>query len=133
MFINKAILRGYKTPRKHGVNEPLPTFTVMLHADGSVIRGLGISDFPPERLGGPRDLSVLPAEHRKGSLGNLISPGGVEFITRAGKKWFIKFTEFSFVVNGRETDGSHDPKPQRKVYESPKADHDQPESLKEAA
>lgn len=48
---------------------------------------------------GPRDTSKLPKEHRPGAWGSLISNGGVTFLTRAGKKWHMKFNEFCFVIN----------------------------------
>lgn len=120
--IHKAIIRGYSAPRRHRANEPLPVFTIRLHQGGGIIRGLSILNDHD----GARDLTVLKADQRKGQMGNLVSPGYVEFQTRAGKKWPVRYPEFSFVINGRELDNSQDPKPQRRVYESPKADHDVP-------
>lgn len=112
-FMNKAIRAGYKAPSLRGINDPLPEFSIRLHADGSIVRGLTIEDC----YGGPRDLSQLPPEHRKGSVGNLVEPGHVNFITRNGKRWVIKLSEFSFLINGRELDKTGDPKPKRKTFE----------------
>jgi hypothetical protein len=50
----------------------------------------------------------------------------------------VRYTEFSFLFNGRELDKSEDPPRVRKPYVSAKADHDVPpvievEAPKEAA
>lgn len=92
-FIHKAIIRAYKSPRPGPTGE----LSIRLHEGGSVFHGLTVVDAWP----GPRDLSVLPGEHRKGASGNLVSPGHVDFITAKGKKWSIKFSEFSFLFNPR--------------------------------
>lgn len=97
-YINKAIKRSYAPVRRRKVNEPLDTYTILLHQGGSIISGLTVD----EGKDGLRNLLVLPGEYRKGSLGELVSEGGISFVTRQGKKWIIRFSEFSFVINGRE-------------------------------
>ncbi len=99
-FINKTIKRGYKSPRPRAYNSLIDTFTIRLHADAKIISGLTIE----EGTNGQRNLAVLPGDHRKGSLGSLVAEGGVSFMTRNGKKWFIRYSEFSFVFNGREVE-----------------------------
>lgn len=91
-FINKAILRGLAAPRK---NDTVETLSIRLKADGKYVHGLTVDS----STDGPRSTAVLPAEHRKGSLGVLLSPGGVNFKTAKGKDFYLKFTEFSFVFN----------------------------------
>lgn len=48
---------------------------------------------------GPRDRNPIPKELRDGALGNLTSQGGITFLTSAGKKWHMKFSELSFAIN----------------------------------
>ncbi len=92
-FIHKAIRKSYHPAPRRGINTPIDTFSIRLHSGGDVIDGLTVDG----GVDGPRDVSMLSPSDRRGAFGCLISPGGVHFITRQGKKWFIKFNEFSFV------------------------------------
>lgn len=107
-FFNKNIWKslpiarskGQQTHNKAGLQQvsyPPQRLTIRLHSDGSVVGGLTVDDVLP----GERDLSVLPRDARQGASGNLVSPGGVHFLTKGNKKWFIKFSELSFLINRR--------------------------------
>jgi hypothetical protein len=63
--------------------------TIRLTSDGTVHEGLTIE----EAHGGSRD-------RMKGQLplGRLVEEGGVEFKNKAGKTWFLRFSEFQFFV-----------------------------------
>ena len=90
-FIHKAIIAAYKPARSSKVK----TYTIKLHADGKLVHGLEIED----ATNGNRDVTVFPPEHRKGATGILVSSGGVSFRTSKGKPFFIKYPDFSFVLN----------------------------------
>ncbi len=57
---------------------------IKLRADGHVLTGMEIH----ETHDGERD-----------KQGTLVSNGGVEFITPRGKRLFLQYTEFSFIIN----------------------------------
>lgn len=69
--------------------------TIHLKSDNSVFTDLAIE----EVYEGERNRNVIPPALRFGAIGNLVGEGGILFRTRAGKKWFIRFTEFDFLVN----------------------------------
>lgn len=57
---------------------------ILLRADGHVVS----------------DLEIHAAhEGERDKTNCLKSSGGVEFITRAGKRFFVQYHEFSFVIN----------------------------------
>ena len=60
------------------------THTIQLHSDRHVVSGLTIH----ETHEGQRD-----------KFNVLQSAGGVEFVTQKGKRFFVHFNEFSFIVN----------------------------------
>lgn len=48
------------------------------------------------------DLEIYAvSEGDRDDSGTLKSEGGVTFISPKGKHWFIKFSEFSFLINSR--------------------------------
>lgn len=61
--------------------------TIRLHADHHIVSDLEIDNCHE----GARD-----------KQNTLTEQGGVEFITKARKRFFVKFTEFSFVINATE-------------------------------
>lgn len=58
--------------------------TILLRGDGHVVSDLEIH---------------ASHEGERDKQKNLIGGGGVEFITRAGKRFFVQYNEFSFIVN----------------------------------
>jgi hypothetical protein len=60
--------------------------SIRLHGDGHVLRNATIEG----GYDGERD-----------KWGSLVAQGGVEFRTEKGKKLFLKFSEFSFIINER--------------------------------
>lgn len=70
-----------------------PTFAILYKESGKVIEGLTIDNVSE----GVRDRKEIPNELRDQCMGNLVTPGGITFVTPAGKKWHMKFHEFSFV------------------------------------
>ena len=105
-YISRAIWRAYKPAKPHHHDEPNPSFSIKLHEDGKVIHGLTIED----HRDGERNLAVLPAEHRRGSLGNLVHPGIILFNTAKGKRWQVRLDEFSFLFNSKM--GKPNPEPE---------------------
>lgn len=98
-FINKTIWSHYPAAKATKRTDDKPArFSIRLHADGSIISGLTVEDTIP----GERDTSVLPKEHRAGSIGNLIGEGCLIFITKTGKKFSPRLGEFSFIFNSRK-------------------------------
>lgn len=108
-FINKCIWKHYAPAKstakpaivsRDGIKffPPPPRFSIKLASDGSIINGLTVEDTIP----GERDTSVLPKEHRAGSIGNLIGEGCLIFITKTGKKFSPRLGEFSFIFNSRK-------------------------------
>jgi hypothetical protein len=74
------------------------TFIILFKESKKLFDGLKIDG----ASNGERDLSVLPAEHRYGQLGNLITEGAVDFITKANKRWHIGLSEFSFYIPSKK-------------------------------
>lgn len=108
-FFNKTIKKSYAPAKPKGkqthnkggaqVAYPPQLLSIRLHADGSVINGLTVDDV----LNGERDVSVFKKlADKAGALGVLTQGGGVHFIVaKTGKKWFVKYNEFSFIINHR--------------------------------
>lgn len=79
--------RGHSAgPTRNDPDRPPQPHTVRLHEDGKYVEGLYVD----ETHEGDRD-----------GAKNLMSGGGVSFRTKAGKCWFLKFSEFSFVAGGK--------------------------------
>lgn len=106
-FFNKCIKSHFASARPKGkqthngpgrpqVSYPPRPVAIRLHSDGSIVSGL----FVEETIPGDRDVTPFKRlSDKTGAVGNLLASGGVLFSTVAGKSWFIKFTEFSFVFN----------------------------------
>lgn len=75
--------RGVARPTYEG-SANAERHTIRLHADGHVLPGMEL-------------LASYDGERTK--LGTLVSSGGVEFRTPKGKKFFVTYGEFSFVIN----------------------------------
>jgi hypothetical protein len=90
-----AAMRNYKPgPSLIDPKPEIPTVIIKVY-EGKDYHELTVEQV----VDGPRDTSKLPKEHKQGAYGSLISNGGVTFLTRAGKKWHMKFSEFQFVIN----------------------------------
>ncbi len=78
--------RGHSPePALNEPDRPPQPHTIRLNADGKYVENL----FVDETFDGDRD-----------DFNNLKYEGGVSFRTKAGKCWFMKFSEFSFVARG---------------------------------
>lgn len=68
--------------------------TIRLNSNGKLFDGLDIENVSD----GLRDRKCFPNELRDQAMGVLTAPGGVTFRTKSGKKWHLKFDEFSFHI-----------------------------------
>jgi hypothetical protein len=65
----------------------LSRHTIRLHGDGHVIENLEL---------------VAAYDGERDKFGTLVSQGGVEWRTEKGKKFFCKYSEFSFLINNKK-------------------------------
>lgn len=91
---NAMNLRYKPGPNEVEPKPEIPLITVRLK-EGNSVHVLTVE----QTVDGPRDKTRIPKEHQSSALGNLISSGGITFLTAAGKKWHMKLNEFSIVVN----------------------------------
>jgi hypothetical protein len=71
--------------------------SIRLHSTGEVFHGLTVDSVEDSK----RDTSTLPKEHQHGAKGSVKEPGRICFITPAGKKWLMNFSEFSFLIKAK--------------------------------
>ena len=64
---------------------PVELHCIQLHADGHIVNGLEILD-------------IHEGDREKGT-NTLLTGRGIEFLTRARKRFFLRYGEFSFIIN----------------------------------